>query len=139
MKSDIFAKKKIYSYGGRVFAALIETTVMKRALIILASVFLMLMAVSANSFSLGDEEPLLVYPNPADNYLQVDFASTNLNIPEIRILDLTGKVVKKFDKEMVMENGVYKSHLDISELSQGIYFVKLLQGKEIFTKKLVVR
>ena len=112
---------------------------MKRALLLFVAAAFVAGSVQASAYFFGDEDPLKVYPNPADTYLKLDFSSTNIEVPEIRIIDLTGKVVKKFDRDMVMEAGVYKTQLDISELRQGIYFVKLEQGEKVHMKKIVVQ
>lgn len=84
------------------------------------------------------EEKLSLYPNPARDQLKIEFRSDNTTPPEIQIIDLTGKVVKRFDKNMNHEQDIFNVELDISTLQPGVYFVKVIQGDGLFSKKLMV-
>jgi hypothetical protein len=84
------------------------------------------------------EEKLSLYPNPARDQLKIEFHSDNLASPEIQIIDLTGKVVEKFDRKMNQDQDIFKVELDISTLQPGVYFVKVIQGDSLFSKKLMV-
>lgn len=90
-------------------------------------------------FQTPEEEKLSLYPNPAKDHLKIDFQSDNDVVPEIQIIDLTGKVVKRFNRQMNLEQDIFKTELDISFLQPGVYFVKVIQGKELFSKKLMVK
>jgi len=88
----------------------------------------------------GIEDPVLkVYPNPASDQLNVKLQTDSPVVPEIRILDLTGKVVMEFEKPFSLSGDQFRADLDISNLNNGIYFVKVIQGQKVYTKKLVVR
>jgi hypothetical protein len=89
-------------------------------------------------FLFSEEEKLSLYPNPARDQLKIEFRSDNLTSPEIQIIDLTGKVVKKFDRKMNHEQDSFNVELDISTLQPGVYFVKVIQGDSLFSKKLMV-
>ncbi len=92
---------------------------------------------SGNPFK---EDPgLTVYPNPATEQLNVRLQADSPITPEIRILDLTGKVVMEFEDPFSLSGQNFRASLDISELRNGIYFVKVVQADKAFTKKLVVR
>ncbi|MCA1747891.1 MAG: T9SS type A sorting domain-containing protein [Bacteroidales bacterium] len=86
----------------------------------------------------AEEEKLSLYPNPARDQLKIEFRSDNLTSPEIQIIDLTGKVVKRFDRKMNHEQDIFNVELDISTLQPGVYFVKVIQGDRLFSKKLMV-
>ena len=74
----------------------------------------------------NDTKSISVFPNPANRSITIaNLKSTNYNI---EILDLTGKIIKQ-----IPTNGLSKITLDISNLSNGIYFIKL--GTEF--KKLI--
>lgn len=92
---------------------------------------------SGNPFQ--DDPGLTVYPNPASEQLNVRLQSGNPIAPQIRILDLTGKVVLEFDDPFSLSGENFRASIDISDLSNGIYFVKVVQGDKAYTKKLVVR
>lgn len=90
------------------------------------------------SKAFGDKKALTIYPNPANEKLTIELQSEKSTYPEIKIFDLTGKLIIKFEKQCFYEQEIFKAELDISDLSTGIYFVKLIQGDTTFTEKLVV-
>ena len=66
-----------------------------------------------------------VYPNPARNVINIDGA----NISAVEMYNLVGeKVLSAFNKNTI----------DVSSLDKGIYFVKIKQGENIFTKKISI-
>lgn len=70
-----------------------------------------------------------VYPNPFSNELKVylkDFAE------EISIFDITGKMVRRID---VHSNSV--SIRDLDDLHSGIYLMKITNGNQSITKKII--
>jgi hypothetical protein len=89
--------------------------------------------------AMSGKQVISVYPNPAQNQLKIEFLSDLMLLPEIHIIDLTGKMVKKYEERMNREeDDLFKADLDISMLPPGIYFVKVIQGKRIISKKLMV-
>ncbi|MDX1315864.1 MAG: T9SS type A sorting domain-containing protein [Eudoraea sp.] len=80
-----------------------------------------------------------IYPNPAGSDLTVKIELEQSSTTHLRIIDLTGKVVKDASREFTFEHGIYKAKLDISKLQSGIYFVRVEQADKVYTKKLVVR
>ena len=74
------------------------------------------------------DKSISVYPNPANSNLTIaNIESTDLNI---EIMDITGKVIKQ-----QALNGASKITLDISNLSSGIYFIKIGSEFKKFIKK----
>jgi hypothetical protein len=70
---------------------------------------------------------LTLYPNPVKDVLQIDTGEFRIN--RIEILDLTGRIVQ--------QHRISRSQINVSALSQGIYFLKLETDKGIVTKKFV--
>lgn len=68
-----------------------------------------------------------IYPNPASEVIKI-LNNNNLNITSIEIIDLTGRTV------MSTENC---DEINISELSEGQYFVKI-SGETSIVKKLFI-
>ena len=70
-----------------------------------------------------------VYPNPVVENFQVDF-STKFNVADVTLVltDMTGKEVKSFAKS---------SSYNISDLPAGVYILKITDGKNTETKKIV--
>lgn len=77
-------------------------------------------------------ENIVLYPNLASEYITLDFG--NNSISEVSILDINGSFVN------TINNSNNKSlQVDVSNLSSGVYFVKLTNadGKSTFKKLLV--
>ncbi len=68
-----------------------------------------------------------IYPNPVKDFLQIENDKSKIN--QIEVLDLSGKIIYQFNN--------LTDHIDVSTLSQGIYFVKVETEKGIVTKKFV--
>lgn len=76
-----------------------------------------------------------IYPNPALNAINV-YASKSAFIQQVSIVNLVGNEVVRYDWNTA--NG--KMELDITDLSQGIYFVRLINSgsQVVWTEKLSV-
>ena len=72
------------------------------------------------------ENILSVYPNPAKGeiYIHLD---NHFVFETVILYDITGTIIKKYRD--------IKGSIDISEISTGIYFIELMQGKEIHRTK----
>ncbi len=70
-----------------------------------------------------------VYPNPAKTFFTVRFSQT-ANRSEIKIFDLTGKIVKS------EEQRAKNCRVSLDGIKNGVYFVKV--GNEMIKEKLVV-
>lgn len=76
---------------------------------------------------------ILLYPNPAKDRFTIANIE-NLPIKNIKIIDLSGKVIKSFeegcsDKDM---------HYQISQIDNGYYLVEIQTSSVLITKKLLV-
>ena len=111
---------------------------MEKRIILLVLVFSLLGSAVPIYAEYQNEPSVNIYPNPATVYLKVEFRTDNPIVPEIKIYDLTGKVIKDFEREFVLNQEVFKADLDISDLNKGIYFVKVIQGENVYTRKLLV-
>lgn len=74
----------------------------------------------------NDSSKMLVYPNPADNFITI---TTELKIKKITIIDVAGKEIKSFNQS----NKV----IDVSDLSNGIYFIQVYSDTEMVTQKII--
>ncbi len=70
-----------------------------------------------------------IYPNPANNF--INFSLSSQNKPEIiEIYDINGRILIKTP---------FADNIDVSNLSQGIYFVRPISEIEVFeTKRLLI-
>ncbi|MCW3084361.1 MAG: glycosyl hydrolase [Bacteroidetes bacterium] len=89
---------------------------------------------SFNALPLNVEEfssaKVVVYPNPASTFIHIESASA---YSQIQITDVIGSIVKQ--KNASIEN----AEMDVSDLSNGIYFVSVKTKNGIFTKKIIVQ
>lgn len=78
-----------------------------------------------------------VYPNPANEMVNVNLSLVEAQNTSINILDITGKVVKTVFVGDV--NGDRTVSIPVSELTSGVYFIELVtpEGKQVqkFVKK----
>ena len=74
-----------------------------------------------------------IYPNPANSNLTVAITNEQLQITNVRILNITGQEVKS-----IKPKGQSKHYnVDIKDLPAGLYFVKVATDKGALIKKIV--
>ncbi|MDD4217031.1 MAG: immunoglobulin domain-containing protein [Bacteroidales bacterium] len=78
-----------------------------------------------------NNDGILIFPNPAKDYLTISDISHN--IENIEIINVTGQIIKSF---LVNSNEIT---LNLSNFAEGIYFVKLKRNNEVITKKILIR
>ncbi|MDW5290818.1 T9SS type A sorting domain-containing protein [Formosa sp. PL04] len=75
------------------------------------------------------ETKFLVYPNPVSDIITIDFKSSNT--AKMQIIDYLGKTVISDE----IQNGT--KSIDLSHLSSGLYFIKVSDKQETFTRKII--
>lgn len=76
---------------------------------------------------------MAVYPNPAANELNLSVSNDAQPISNIRLTDLTGRVVKEINHV-----NTYIQKIDVSGLQQGIYTVSIVLNDGTFASKKVI-
>ena len=71
-----------------------------------------------------------IYPNPASDYIQIE--SNNVQISSVEMYSVLGKKV-------VSQKTLINNRLDVSNLSKGVYFMKINADGGSATKKVVVQ
>jgi len=74
---------------------------------------------------------LSLYPNPAQDYLQLDLGVV-ANNASVSVIDLQGRSLMN-----ISLRNVQKHSLDISGLSNGVYLLKLINGQKVTNAKFV--
>lgn len=70
-----------------------------------------------------------IFPNPASSFLNI--VSEDNEIQEVEIIDNNGKSISGYkDSNM--------SHIDVSDLSKGVYFVRVIFRNMTITRKIIV-
>ncbi len=78
-----------------------------------------------------------VYPNPANNYTQVNIVVNDFQNVGVELIDLNGHVVSRTTRRMAP--GKHAVSFDLSKMPAGIYFIKAKSEKLNDTKRLLVR
>lgn len=79
---------------------------------------------------------LNIVPNPFNGVAKVLFTSSKAGVYTERITNMIGSEV--YRNEMEVKSGVNFSSIDRSNLSGGVYFYSLTDGKNTITKRIVV-
>ncbi len=89
--------------------------------------------IAAISTQYEANDGIRVYPNPAQNTINIDLPSSVENtVYDIKLYDMTGKVLSK-----TQANGIGK--IDVSEIGAGMYFIAVsIDGEMIETQKVVI-
>jgi len=78
-------------------------------------------------------DDIQLFPNPADNRFYIKHTS-NKNIQSVVIRNAEGKVIWKSSAEYVFKNGI-----DISDLTDGMYWVEtIINQQKIYTKLVII-
>ncbi|MBC7775755.1 MAG: T9SS type A sorting domain-containing protein [Phycisphaerae bacterium] len=76
---------------------------------------------------------LRVGPNPASEWVQVEWAANETNETTVSLLDLSGKVLQ----EQTAQGGETSVRLDLQGLPAGVYLVQVAQGGQAEVTKLI--
>jgi hypothetical protein len=79
------------------------------------------------------EKQWSVSPNPATASIKISFPEEWENVPKkIQLTDLTGRIL--LEKRVYTEGSLFS----VENLSNGLYFVRLVIDNQVFTKKIVI-
>jgi hypothetical protein len=82
---------------------------------------------------------IIVFPNPATDHAYVLFKTdNNTSSVIITITDLSGREMTRFTKD-ISSAGTQNIKLSIKDLKTGIYFVNIINGREVRSHKLIIR
>lgn len=82
---------------------------------------------------------LQVYPNPSDGNILVKFKITNSSFYQLSIIDQLGRIVHKDSDQNLPEIEISQDiPLNLSQLSNGIYFVRLQTANGIWIQKIQI-
>jgi photosystem II stability/assembly factor-like uncharacterized protein len=86
----------------------------------------------------GEQEYLLVYPNPTNGLVNIEFKLTEATDVSLLITDLSGRSVATVIPSRQISGGSYKVSHDVSALAAGIYLCRLLVGERVLTERISV-
>ena len=74
-----------------------------------------------------------LFPNPTTNQINIEFNDAYFGVTNYQITNALGRVVDKG----LLRNG--QGSIDVSHLSDGIYFIQIKRGDRVGVRKLVIR
>lgn len=84
-----------------------------------------------------DALSLNVYPNPANDMLNIEFVNAESQELSINVVNNLGQTV--YTKREVLSQGSQSIKMNTQELPEGIYFVNIQTAKGSYTKPIVVK
>ncbi len=87
---------------------------------------------SVNDLSKAEDEQVLIYPNPTTGQVTIQL-NDNLDQAGIRVFNIHGQVVNQVEQ---VNNRV---NIDLSELPEGLYFIRVSKDGRNLTRKVLVR
>lgn len=76
-----------------------------------------------------------IYPNPASNWVKITLNLKNVNDVSMEIYDAVGNVMKR--EVYNNQSNIEVKNINISDLADGVYILKLSSDKASYSKKLV--
>lgn len=98
--------------------------------------------------SKSEASPFKVYPNPSKGRIntEIDFNSNSLlsdspevsqnKSTELEIIDISGKV--KFRKQINYSESIVEESIDLDNMPDGLYFVRIKMSDMVYSKKLIL-
>lgn len=88
-----------------------------------------------NSVGINDinaiEHQLAVYPNPTTDKININFELKSTSSVKIELFDITGSTIKTLMNQSTLSANKYKESFPLSDMTSGMYFIKLnINGKE---------
>lgn len=77
-----------------------------------------------------NEPSILVFPNPTKNVINLKFNSQN-ETANYMIFDVSGKVIDA--------NCLILNTINVEHLSNGLYFLRIIDGKKVYSSKFVIQ
>ena len=92
---------------------------------------------NVNVEKLNSSTDFLLFPNPAQDFLNLNFIGDENSLAEVTMLDLMGKVIEV--KSINTVDGLNSVEMSTSHLENGIYILRLTQNDESYVRKFVVK
>ncbi len=121
----VYAPTMMYSNGGRVYYHVIPNQSGT-----IGTYRLNVEITASNEIEEYGEIPVLLYPNPASEYLYVTI-SESMTITNLYVYNMEGQLIKTVKGNV--------SSINIAELSKGMYFIRIHTDKGFVVRKFVKR
>lgn len=88
--------------------------------------------------SVSNDPHVIIFPNPANDKLNIEMNFKNAEVFKIRILDMKGQQVGLVDEKFFYK-GKYGYSVDINQLRSGSYIVEMVGEKKSYNHKFIVK
>jgi len=78
-----------------------------------------------------------VYPNPSDGNMVMQISSEKNQVCYLKVMNLIGQEI--FNQKYNTVIGINKFTVDLSNRTNGLYFIKVLMNNKNFTRKIVIQ
>lgn len=78
-----------------------------------------------------------IFPNPSNGRFNLTFDLQDKGTTDVVIYDIAGKIL--YQEQLKDFRGSYQKEIDIAHGNKGIYFLKVIQGKKAFLKKIALQ
>ncbi len=78
-----------------------------------------------------------VYPNPTDGVVSVSIENSALNDVQINLYDMRGRMVS--NEKFTNSASNFTTTLNYSNISQGVYIMKIQSGNDITSRQLIIK
>lgn len=94
---------------------------------------------SVNNIFPSVQSSIELFPNPANNSIEISFSlpSSEIN-PEIIIFNSAGQIIKIISVS-INKSGKYSKHVDISNFSDGVYYLFIKNNNSFFRNKMFIK
>jgi hypothetical protein len=89
--------------------------------------------VTAYDENLDFRVDIKVYPNPASEYINIQFEEILTDVVSVTMIDSNGKLVMSD----VISQGMSEKLINIQDLPSGLYYLRLIRGKLVNVYKVV--
>lgn len=90
---------------------------------------------SSATIDIFNTDNLKIFPNPASDFINLEFSMKKALDTDIFITDAVGRVIKQIDNMNNIFN--YSKNIDISGFEQGIYFLNIKTKYGILSRKIL--
>ena len=86
---------------------------------------------------LNNNSALNISPNPSNGQFNLVFANFAKGIYQVEVLNLNGQLIEV--KNIALTSTVENKTMNLENLQKGVYFVKVTNGSNVTTQKLVIK
>jgi hypothetical protein len=79
-----------------------------------------------------------LYPNPATQFFELNYEHKSSGQLSIKLFNSQGQLVKNILNDYLTTQ-LFSEKIDVSDISQGLYFIQVESNQQTFTKQLIIK